>query len=391
MIHIYDKQMCVGCYACVQRCPVSCIAMEVDSEGFFYPVVDEMVCIKCGLCDKVCPVLSQAEPIKPLYVYAAKSKDEEIRHKSSSGGIFSLLAREVLLNNGIVFGARFNKEWEVVHDYTETLDGLSAFYGSKYVQSRIEDNYIKVERFLKGGRQVLFSGTPCQIAGLNLYLGRKYDHLLTIDVVCHGTPSVLVWRKYLRELLQSKGKHIEDVCDINFRDKSTGWKNYSITFRGGGEILFTELARKNVFMRGFLANLYLRPSCYACPAKSFKSGSDITLGDFWGVGTVFSQYDDNKGVSAVMVKTEKGRVMLEKCCWDILKETDYNVVLTHNLSIERPASISEKRQLFFARLGGEYVISLIDRFTRLSWHIRLKRTFKRICKFVLRQIGIFHQ
>lgn len=391
MIHIYDKQMCAGCYACVQRCPVSCITMQQDSEGFPYPVVDETLCIKCGLCDKVCPVLRQAEPIKPLYVYAAKNKDEEVRRKSSSGGIFFLLAREVLMDNGVVFGARFNEGWEVVHDYTETLDGLSAFCGSKYVQSRIEDNYIKAERFLKKGRRVLFSGTPCQIAGLNLYLGKKYNHLLTIDVVCHGTPSVVVWRKYLMELFQSKGKNINDICYIDFRDKSTGWKNYSITFRGENEILFTEPARKNIFMQGFLANLYLRPSCHVCPTKSFKSGSDVTLGDFWGVQNVFTGYDDDKGVSAVMVKTEKGRIMLEKCCRDILKETNYNVVLARNLSIEKSASTSEKRQLFFVGLREESVIPLIKHFTRLSWHIRLKKVVKRICKFTLRQVGIFHR
>ena len=193
------------------------------------------------------------------------------------------------------------------------------------------------------------------------------------------------------ELFQSKGKNINDICYIDFRDKSTGWKNYSITFRGENEILFTEPARKNIFMQGFLANLYLRPSCHVCPTKSFKSGSDVTLGDFWGVQNVFTGYDDDKGVSAVMVKTEKGRIMLEKCCRDILKETNYNVVLARKLSIEKSASTSEKRQLFFVALREESVIPLIKHFTRLSWHIRLKKVVKRICKFTLRQVGIFHR
>ena len=391
MIHIYEKQMCTGCYACVQRCPVSCITMQEDSEGFLYPVVDETLCVKCGLCDKVCPVRCQTEPAKPLYVYAAKNKDEDVRRISSSGGIFFLLAKEVLSDNGVVFGARFNEEWEVIHDYTETLDGLSAFCGSKYVQSRIEDNYIKAESFLKSGRRVLFSGTPCQIAGLNLYLGKKYNDLLTIDVICHGIPSGVVWRKYLTELFQSKGKNIKDICYIDFRDKSTGWENYSITFRNENELLFTEPARKNIFMQGFLADLYLRPSCYACPTKSLKSGSDVTLGDFWGVQNVFTEYDDDKGVSAVIVKSEKGRIMLEKCCRDILKKTTYNVVLMRNRSIEKSASLSVKRELFFDGLRMECVIPLIKRFTRLSWHLRLKKTIKRICKFALRQIGILHR
>lgn len=192
MIEIKDKKDCCGCSACVQKCPKQCISLKEDNEGFLYPEVDKSMCINCGLCEKVCPVLHQGESRKPLKVYAAKNQDEEIRRQSSSGGIFTLLAEKTIQDGGVVFGARFDEHWEVKHDYTETIEGLAAFRGSKYVQSRMEDNYRKAEMFLKQGRKVLFSGTPCQVAGLKRFLRKYYGNLLTIDMVCHGVPSPLV-------------------------------------------------------------------------------------------------------------------------------------------------------------------------------------------------------
>ena len=208
MIEIKDKKDCCGCSACVQRCPKQCITLKEDNEGFLYPIVDKKTCIDCGLCEKVCPILHQGEPQKPLKVYAAKNLNEEIRRQSSSGGIFTLLAEQVIQEGGVVFGARFDENWEVKHDYTETIEGLAVFRGSKYVQSRIEDNYKKAEEFLKQGRKVLFSGTPCQIAGLKRFLRKEYEELLTVDFVCHGVPSPGVWRKYLKET-------VARMCDKN--------------------------------------------------------------------------------------------------------------------------------------------------------------------------------
>lgn len=169
MIHITDREKCCGCEACIQRCPQQCITLHEDGEGFLYPETDEGRCIDCGLCEKVCPVIFQGTGRRPLNVYAAKNPDEEIRWESSSGGVFTLLAEKILSEGGVVFGARFDARWEVVHDYTENVEGLSAFRGSKYVQSRIGDSFRQTECFLKTGRKVLFSGTPCQIAGLKLF------------------------------------------------------------------------------------------------------------------------------------------------------------------------------------------------------------------------------
>ena len=201
MIEIKEKAFCCGCNACVQRCPKQCISMHEDEEGFLYPRVDKTICIECGLCEKVCPVINQNEPRKPLKVYAAYNKDEKIRRESSSGGVFTAIAEQVIDEGGIVFGACFDENWEVKHDYTETKEGLKAFRGSKYVQSRIKDNYQKAEHYLKEGRKVLFSGTPCQIAGLKKYLCKEYENLLTVDFICHGVPSPKVWRMYLNETI----------------------------------------------------------------------------------------------------------------------------------------------------------------------------------------------
>ena len=205
MIQIVDKSQCCGCTACVSVCPKQCIAMQEDEEGFLYPVVDTSLCIDCNLCQKVCPELHPMNTRTPLHVYAAKHKDEQIRLASSSGGIFTLLAEKVIDEGGVVFGARFNASWEVVHDYTETKEGLTAFRGSKYVQSWLGNCFSKVRSFLSEGRKVMFTGTPCQVAGLKQYLRKEYDNLLTVDVVCHGVPSPKVWRMYLDEVAR-KGK-----------------------------------------------------------------------------------------------------------------------------------------------------------------------------------------
>ena len=226
MIKIIQKEQCCGCSACLHICPKHSISFREDKEGFLYPQVDTATCIDCGLCEKVCPVLNQGEERMPLKVYAAKHADDEIRMKSSSGGIFTLLADQIIDKGGVVFGARFNENWEVVHDYTETKEGLAPFRGSKYVQSNIGNSYKQVEEFLKTGREVMFTGTPCQVAGLKKFLRIDYENLLTVDFVCHGVPSPMVWRKYLAEEIVRQGNN-PVVTGVNFRDKSTGWKKFS--------------------------------------------------------------------------------------------------------------------------------------------------------------------
>lgn len=189
MIIITDKHNSCGCGACVQRCPRQCITMHSDKEGFAYPVVDTKLCTNCGLCEMVCPVINQQPEQAPIATYAAINSDQAVREESSSGGIFTLLAEETINNGVVVFGAAFNDKWQVAHTYANEINDIKKFRGSKYVQSDICGSYSVAEKFLKEGKEVLFSGTPCQIAGLKRFLRKEYKNLKTIDFICHGVPS----------------------------------------------------------------------------------------------------------------------------------------------------------------------------------------------------------
>lgn len=307
MIQISEKNQCCGCGACQQRCPKSCITLHEDQEGFLYPVVDESKCVDCKLCEKVCPVLNQGERKKPLSVYASMNTNEPVRMQSSSGGVFTLLAERTIKEGGIVFGARFDEKWEVTLDWTDSLDGTAAFRGSKYLQSKVGESYKQAETFLKQGRQVLFTGSPCQVAGLKHYLRKEYNNLFTVDFLCHGVPSPKVWRRYLKEWCEKESIRLESLSHIAFRSKELGWKNFSLKLETTDGKVITESFRKNIFMRAFLRDMILRPSCYVCPSKSGKSASDITIADYWGIQNVCPEIDDDKGTSLVIVNTKKGK------------------------------------------------------------------------------------
>ncbi len=321
MIQITRKEECTGCEACSQICPKKCIEIHGDNEGFIYPYVREVDCIHCNLCDAVCPVINQESELDPLCLYGAINKDKDVRMQSSSGGIFTLLAEHILEKKGVVFGVSFDSNYETVHTHIEKKEELAQFRGSKYVQSRVGDSFVQVAKFLKKGRHVLFSGTPCQIAGLNKYLRRPYKNLLLIDFVCHGVPSPLVWRKYLHELREKRDFATIDA--LSFRDKSNSWKYYDFKIEGstskGKFFSFAEFSYNNLYMKGFLNDLYLRPSCHECPAKSVKSRSDITLADFWGVENTHPHFNDDRGVSLLIVNSEKGEEYLQSIDAELIK------------------------------------------------------------------------
>lgn len=393
MIEIQDKHNCCGCGACVQACPKGCISLAEDNEGFLYPFVDKSSCVDCGLCELVCPVLQQTAPHRPLHVYAAINPNENIRMQSSSGGIFTMLAENVIEAGGAVFGARFDEKWEVMHDYTETKKGLAAFRGSKYVQSRIGNSYQQAKQFLQAGRKVLFSGTPCQIAGLKRFLRKEYENLWTIDVVCHGVPSPLVWRRYLDEfILRPKGaagkntvlsslKFNPVLMGLNFRDKQTGWKKFGFVAYGMSAdkadknsvlslnsqkiTLCHETLDKNLFMQVFLKNLCLRPSCTNCPAKSGKSGSDITIADFWGINRYLPDWDDDRGTSLVLINTDRGMAYFEQLRHGTkYTETTYEQALAGNPSIEHSVKETKYVQQFWRHFhtnGFAQIPALLER------------------------------
>ena len=387
MIQITDKHKCCGCSACANVCPQACIAMQEDKEGFLYPNVDSSYCIDCGLCETVCPFLLSLEPKKPLSTYAAINPSDEERLHSSSGGVFTMLMRETLKDGGAVFGAAFDKDWNVHHKAIECEEDIPLLQGSKYVQSFIGDSYKEVRQFLLDGRKVLFSGTTCQIAGLKRFLRLDYDNLLTVDVVCHGVPSPRIWRDYISFLRRPTGavagkntvlsslNDVPSIEDVSFRDKQNGWKKYGFVVRysadqreaekfGLSSVVayeeFRESLDKNIYMQGFLKNLYLRPSCHQCKVRCGRCGSDLTLGDFWGIWNIMPEIDDDKGVSMVLVNTEKGESIL-KTIESKLYEASYADAVKYNPCIECSVVETKWRSIFWDGFNDQSIVESIEK------------------------------
>lgn len=308
-ICINRPEKCSGCSACSQVCPKKCITLKEDLEGFVYPHVDVRVCINCELCKKVCPILNNRQGNEPTKVLALKNKNENIRKTSSSGGTFFELARKFLEEGGIVYGCALDENMVARHIKVTSESELHRIKSSKYVQSDMGDTMSEINTLLSQGEKVLFSGTPCQIAGLFNYVGKRYDNLFLVDILCHGVPSPMLFREYL-ELLEKQygGKTVS----VNFRNKQRGWKRLYM------EVCFDNGKRHYVYSGYdryeslFLNNMSLRPSCYECKFTTTKRYGDITLGDFWGIGKKYPEWDDDKGISVVMLNTEKGNEYYQK-------------------------------------------------------------------------------
>lgn len=416
MIAISEKKNCCGCEACVQRCPKSCITLKEDNEGFLYPEVNKDACIDCGLCNKVCPVENQGHIRQPVTSLAAFNKNKKERDESSSGGIFCLMAAYVIKElHGVVFGAKYNERWEVVHDYVEEEKDIKLFQQSKYSQSHMGNTFSQAESFLKEGRYVLFSATPCQIAALRLFLRKDYEKLITLDFICHGVPSPGILRWYLNEQLQQHAdlqneekalaapisnipsrEHISQwktICiqHLTFRAKPEGWNkfHFSLTLTKNAEdcnpiTAENRIWRQNPYMRGFIWNIYLRPSCYNCPAKSLKSGSDITIADLWGARHIVPEMDDDKGLSAVCLNTEKGFTIFKKIDCE-KKVIDYQLICRHNKPICESAIAHKNRDKFWKGIPLKK--------GNLSRHITRnltsrKEKIKKIIKKILKKIKL---
>ena len=348
---------CCGCGACAAKCPKSCISMKADGCGFLRPEVDAGVCVGCGGCDSVCPAVGERPQDGVESVIWAKSKDEGERLASSSGGMFALLAHDVLAAGGVVCGA----SWEpgcggVRHVLVGAEDGLDAVMRSKYVQSKIGRGvYEGMRAALRGGRRVLFAGTACQVAGVRAYLGKLADSdaFLAVDVICHGVPSPLLWEKWAAWRERRAGAPLRDV---NMRSKATGWSSFSAAYEYAAEKDGRAVCDGSVFgddwyYKAFLSNASLRGSCLACPAKH-SCGSDVTLGDFWGVQAAHPEVDYEGGVSAVLCNTGRGVAAIDavkpRVRWG---ESSLDKVLPGNPSLVRSVAPYEKRGRFMADLG----------------------------------------
>ena len=383
MIRLTKKANCCGCGACAQSCPKNCISMEPDSEGFLYPKVDETQCVNCGLCEKVCPILfkQKPDPIK-VAAYAAYTSNSELREKSSSGGIFSLLAQEILNRGGTVAGAAFAADFSVRHILVENDAELDRLRGSKYVQSRMEDTYVQIRDLLKQGRPVLFTGVACQIAGLKAFLGREYENLYTVDVLCHGVPSPKVWAHYRREQAQIHGTILEEV---SFRDKRKGWRHYSMALNFAEGVEYCRPGAEDTYLRVFLRDLCLRPSCHSCRFKDFPRLSDLTIGDAWGIERHMPDLDDDHGTSVVLVNSEKGMGLWNAVADNaVSRQGELDVLLPKSADSRKSVKPHPNRSRFFAALNRGDSMEQLCKLTRKSPYRRLlsygKRTVKRLLR-----------
>ena len=381
--------------------------MQPDNEGFQYPLVDTTLCIDCKLCEKVCPIINDSTPQQPLKVYAAYNTDEEVRSQSSSGGIYTLLAVATIKEGGVVFGVKFNEEWIPEFGYTETMEGIAPFRGSKYIQAIVGNAYKQAEDFLKNGRKVLFCGTPCQVSGLNKFLRKEYDNLLTVDIICHGVPSPKVWNMYLREKCyrlmnvndgsnsKSTGfdsTYYSKIETINFRSKVAGWGKYrffiKLTDLGENKkesVAISEARNKNEYMRAFLSNIILRPSCYNCPAKQGRSHSDITIADFWGIDVIDPNFNDDKGCGAVLINTTKG-AGVDIISQSIYKEKTFDEIIKYNPSYYKNSIPHRKREEFFDYLDKvDNLSNYISDILTASLRERIIKKIKIYAKSILKK------
>ena len=339
--------------------------MTSDEEGFLYPKINEGQCIGCQKCEAVCPIQTPPLVKGKTQTYVGYAKNEKIRRRSSSGGIFSLAAEYVLKRGGAVFGAAFDDAFAVHHICVESEEDLDKLRGSKYVQSSLKNTYAQAEEYLIDGRWVLFSGTACQIAGLKNYLGKEYDRLLTIDVLCHGVPSPKIWKLYLED---QERKYNSKITSIQFRDKKLGWKLYSIRiqFENGREyaVPFT----KDKFMNMFLANIDLRPACHDCRFKEFPRVSDMTIGDCWGIENYMPEMDDDKGTSLFMVHSPKGERILEAIREDLaVKEAELNRFLSGDADLRKSVDMHPNRKKYWAGVYRGESLDVLHGYVRKSF------------------------
>ena len=381
-----SREACSGCTACKAICPKDAITMVADEEGFLRPQVDAAKCVGCHRCEQVCPVLHPGEPDVAPICYAAYTKDENLRLKSSSGGLFTELAKPIIAAGGGVFGGVWGRPTlKAIHAKAETLEALAEMRGSKYVQSDLRETFRGAKTGLLAGRQVLFSGTPCQIAGLNAFLGKRYDNLLLVEIICHGTPSPRVLEAYLG----AQEKRLRcDITEIFFRSKRVLRARQGDMLeihRADGGVEMCPLGESS-YAQAYFGQLCSRLSCYQCSAREGRSGADMTIGDFWGIEKVRPEWQDPRGVSVVVVHSARGRSVLSDLATKskiVLSAVDSHAALQGNPSYARDFLPARKRRMFLRMCSSVHFDCQVVRCLRGPWAIwMVKRVFRRIKRLV---------
>lgn len=370
-----DHLECTGCEACRNVCPKDAIEMRYDQEGFLQPFLIQDKCIKCLACEKTCPVLSseiKSSDTSPT-VYASWNKDADIRKESSSGGAFSAIASGITDIGGYVVGASYDVDMHVRHIICNSGNGIKQLRGSKYVQSEIGDTFRKIKRLLNQSHTVLFVGTPCQVSGLRSYLRKEYENLFCLDFICHGTPSPLLFKKYIEWI--ETNKHIK-IHSFNFRSKHSGW--YDALRVANGDCFCKN--KYDAYFYGFNKNLSLRESCYRCPAIGLPRKGDLTIGDFWGIG-MYSPFEDAdeipKGISLLMVNNQAGERLFElaKPYLHYVKR-DFDEALNRNKPMIKASYRPASRDNFYHTLNTIGFEGLRQQYLQIKGYSRLVAIFR---------------
>lgn len=369
-----DESLCCGCRACEQICPVNAILMLKNKEGFYYPVLDEKICINCGLCEKVCPEMDRPLGKEPIEIYAIQHKNDDILKESSSGGAFRLLADEIIKNAGCVVGCIWDENYQPILTIADTIEELLPMQGSKYLSSNTLDVYTQVKERLKKGQKVLFTGAPCQCAGLIKYLGKEYENLLTADFLCHGMPSQEIFNQYLdtveNNLGLAKNKNSRKITSYKFRDKSKkGWGHVSsyTWVNNSKEYKRYSIGKTDEYDYGFLKGYFNRYSCYSCNFRGKNRFTDFTFCDYWGIQNYHPEFISTKGVSALSINTLKGKSFFEK----IKEKTIYAKTDLKNVAIENPSLLHEEIETIPLERKKMY-----EMLKKLGWQSVAKKYFR---------------
>lgn len=379
---------CCGCTACMNICPRDAISMKPDEKGFLYPYINPQLCVDCGMCRKVCPIQTGCSVHERLgdgpYAYAAKHRNDAVRMNSTSGGMFTAVSDDVLGRGGTIYGAAFNENLGVCHQRAETQKERNRFRGSKYVQSDLGSTFRQVKDDLASGREVLFSGTPCQTAGLADFLDHSridMSGLYLCDLICHGTPSPQIWKDDLRRI---RSKYHSEATDVDFRYKPSGWKQFymKVQLKSGRKVLFR--FSEEPFYCLFSSNIILRPSCYQCPFTNFQRPSDLTVGDFWGIENTMPDFEDEKGVSLLLVNSFKGRRLVESVKDRlILRQCSLQDCIQQNLKAPSPTSPKVKQ------FWDDYAKVGFQRAAERAAPTGFRRKSKDFAKKVLQTAGLY--
>ena len=346
---------CTGCSACVNICPQNCITMGKNTDGFLYPIINFSECVNCEQCKRVCPILRPPKLNDNIITIALKNKCNLERMNSSSGGAFPLLAEYVLKQKGIVFGAAYDSNFSVRHIAITNIGDIPLLQGAKYSQSILDHCFSEIKKNVCAGRTVLFSGTPCQCMGLQTFLGKKYDNLITIDIICHGVPSPEIWQKYVDFRSEKENDGVRPI-EINMRSKSSGWSKYGYSIEfiyDNGKV--TQIHNgKDLFMKAFIGNICLRNSCSECHAKGISRCTDFTIGDYWGIWNQHPEFDDDKGTSIILIHSQKGKNIL----WQLKGKYEYmkvnlNDVYQENMSLVVSSKTHENRNEFLEQITSD--------------------------------------